>query len=111
MKIAAQARRIRRVRSTIVGSVKRPRLAVFRSNKHISAQLVDDENGHTLLAATDAKMAKKTKTEKAVEVGKKLAEQAKKKGIRTVVFDRRQYQFHGRVAALAKGAREAGLEF
>ena len=104
-------RRVRRVRSRIVGTAQRPRLAVFRSNKHIAAQLINDETGETLVEVTDLTgKLKGTKSEKAAAVGKLLAEKAKRRGVKAVVFDRRHYKFHGRVAALAQAAREAGLE-
>lgn len=96
--------------------MKRLRLAVFRSNKHIYAQIIDDEKGHTLVAANekDLKLKKEeklTKTQKAKMVGKILAEKAKRKKITNVWFDRRAYKYHGRVKALAEGAREGGLKF
>jgi large subunit ribosomal protein L18 len=107
-------RRHRRVRGKIRGSAERPRLLVFRSNRGIFAQLVDDDAGKTLAAAgwtTLPKSFKGDKTEQAAEVGKQLAEAAKKAGIETVVFDRGGYLYHGRVKALADGAREGGLSF
>jgi large subunit ribosomal protein L18 len=109
----ARLRRHRRVRGKVVGSPERPRLAVFRSNRGISAQLVDDENGRTLAAADwmHLKGFKGSKTEQAAEVGKQLAAAAKKAGIEQVVFDRAGYLYHGRVKALAEGAREGGLQF
>lgn len=95
--------------------MKRYRLAVFRSNKHIYAQIIDDEKGHTLVAASDLKDLKAgkklTKTEKAEKVGKILAEKALKLKIKDVFFDRRKYRYHGRVKALAEGARAGGLNF
>ena len=96
------------------GTAERPRLAVYRSNKGISAQLVDDLGGKTLAAASWINLRKSfkgTKTEQAAEVGKMLAENAKKAGIEAVVFDRAGYLYHGRVRALAEGAREGGLSF
>jgi large subunit ribosomal protein L18 len=109
----ARARRHRRVRGKIVGSAERPRLVVFRSNRGIEAQLVDDLEGKTLAAATwlQLKSFKGSKTEQAAEVGKLLAENAKKAGVETVVFDRGGYLYHGRVKALADAAREGGLNF
>ncbi len=110
----ARIRRHRRVRSKIAGTTERPRLAVFRSNRGISAQLVDDENGRTLAAATWTSLPKSfkgNKTEQAAEVGKRLAASAKKAGIETCVFDRAGYLYHGRVKALADAAREGGLKF
>jgi large subunit ribosomal protein L18 len=109
----ARERRHRRVRGKIRGTADRPRLAVFRSNRGIFAQLVDDDAARTLAAASwlDAKSFKGSKTEQAAEVGKRLAANAKKAGIETVVFDRGGYLYHGRVKALADGAREGGLKF
>ena len=112
-KSQARERRHRRIRGKVVGTAERPRLAVYRSNKGISAQLVDDLSGKTLAGATwlGLKSFKGTKTEQAAEVGKALAEVAKKAGIESVVFDRGGYLYHGRVKALADGAREGGLKF
>jgi large subunit ribosomal protein L18 len=109
----ARLRRHRRVRKHVAGSGARPRLVVFRSNRGISAQLVDDAQGRTLAAASwlELKRKKGTKTEQAAEVGKLLAQSAKKAGIERCVFDRAGYLFHGRVKALAEAAREGGLEF
>jgi large subunit ribosomal protein L18 len=110
----ARLRRHRRVRAKVSGTAERPRLVVSRSNKGISAQLVDDLAGRTLAAASWIglkKSFKGTKTEQAAEVGKLLAANAKKAGIETVVFDRGGYLYHGRVKALAEGAREGGLNF
>ena len=110
----ARLRRHRRVRGKVAGTAERPRLAVFRSNKGISAQLIDDEAGKTLAGASWVglkKGFKGTKTEQAAEVGKLIAAAAKKAGIETVVFDRGGYLYHGRVKALADGAREGGLQF
>ena len=110
----ARLRRHRRVRGKISGTAERPRLAVFRSNKGISAQLIDDLDAKTLAAASWrglAKSFKGNKTEQATEVGKALAAAAKKAGVEAVVFDRGGYLYHGRVKALADGAREGGLRF
>ena len=109
----ARARRHRRIRGKIVGSAERPRLAVFRSNKGISAQLVDDDTGKTLAGASWVGLGSFSgnKTEQAEQVGKALAAAAKEAGIETVVFDRGGYLYHGRVKALADGAREGGLKF
>jgi large subunit ribosomal protein L18 len=109
----ARLRRHRRVRGKVSGTAERPRLVVFRSNKGIFAQLVDDEAGRTLAAASwlDQRSAKGTKTEQAAAVGKALAQAAMNAGIRTCVFDRAGYLYHGRVKALAEGAREGGLKF
>ena len=108
-----RARRRRRIRGKVVGTAARPRLAVFRSNLGISAQLIDDDAGKTLAAATwqQLKKFKGSKTEQAAEVGKLLAANARQAGIERVVFDRGGYLYHGRVKALADAAREGGLEF
>jgi large subunit ribosomal protein L18 len=110
----ARERRHRRVRRKIVGTAERPRVAVFRSNRGIEVQLIDDVEGRTLAHASHLgvkKSFKGSKTEQAAEVGKLLAAAAKKAGIETVVFDRGGYLYHGRVKALADGAREGGLTF
>ena len=110
----ARIRRHRRVRSKVSGTAERPRLAVFRSNRGISAQLVDDEQRRTLASATWTglpKSFKGNKTAQAAEVGKRLAASASKAGVETCVFDRAGYLFHGRVKALAEAAREGGLKF
>src|SRR5262245_48226929 len=110
----ARARRHRRIRGKVAGTAERPRLVVSRSNKGISAQLVDDQTGKTLAGATWLGLAKSfegNKTEQATEVGKLLAEAAKAAGIERCVFDRGGYLYHGRVKALADGAREGGLSF
>lgn len=119
-------RRQRRVRAKMFGTALRPRLSVFRSNKHIYAQIINDEEGKTAVAASDREIknqkAKSKMTEKkakisnagierAREVGKLIAEKAKKLGIQKVVFHRGGYAYHGQVKALAEGAREGGLEF
>ena len=103
-------RRHLRVRKALTGTSERPRLVVFRSLKHITAQVVDDTRGHTLLTVTDVGLEGK-KSEKSLQVGKLVAERAKQAGITRVVFDRAGYQYHGRVKAVADGAREGGLEF
>lgn len=114
---AARVRRHRRVRQRVVGTPQRPRLCVFRSLKHIYAQVIDDEGGHTLVAASDLETDtrkqgdRKRKTEVASLVGQRLAARALEKGIGTVVFDRGGYKFHGRVKALADAARQSGLVF
>jgi large subunit ribosomal protein L18 len=111
-KLEARKRRHRRVRGKIAGTAERPRLAVFRSNRGIFAQLVDDESGRTLAGASwKAVSSSGSKTDQAAEVGKALAAAAKKAGIERCVFDRGGYLYHGRVKALADGAREGGLEF
>jgi large subunit ribosomal protein L18 len=109
----ARQRRHRRVRGKVSGSSERPRLAVFRSNRGVFAQLVDDGTGKTLAGASwvGLKSFKGDKSAQAREVGKALAEAAKKAGIESVVFDRGGYLYHGRVKALADGAREGGLKF
>ena len=110
----ARARRHRRVRGKVSGTAERPRLAVFRSNVGIYGQLIDDLEGKTLASASWRclpKNFKGTKTEQAAEVGKQLAAAAKSAGIETCVFDRAGYLYHGRVKALAEGAREGGLRF
>jgi large subunit ribosomal protein L18 len=109
----ARDRRHRRVRGKVTGTAERPRLAVFRSNRGIEAQLIDDVEAKTLASASwlALKGFKGDKTEQSTEVGKLLAQNAKKAGIETAVFDRGGYLFHGRVKALADGAREGGLRF
>ncbi len=110
----ARARRHRRVRGRVSGTADRPRLVVFRSNRGIEAQLVDDLTGRTLAAASwlaIRKSFKGDKTGQAAEVGKLLAANAKQAGIEACVFDRAGYLYHGRVKALADGAREGGLQF
>ena len=101
----------KRVRKNIFGTAETPRLSVFRSNKAIYAQLIDDNKGVTLLAASTQAGAKGTKVEQAAAVGKELAEKAVANGIENVVFDRNGYLYHGRVQSLAEGAREGGLKF
>ena len=110
----ARLRRHRRVRGKLAGTAERPRLVVFRSNRGIFAQVVDDDAGRTLAAASWKELPqsfKGDKTEQASEVGKRLAAAAKKAGVEAVVFDRAGYLYHGRVKALADGAREGGLSF
>jgi large subunit ribosomal protein L18 len=111
----ARIRRHRRVRKTVRGTAERPRLAVFRSNRHITAQVIDDVAGRTLAAAstveTTVGASGTGNITAATEVGKLLAERAKAAGVDKVVFDRGGNQYHGRVAAVADAAREAGLEF
>ena len=102
----------RRVRRNIFGTAEKPRLSVYRSNKEIYAQIIDDNSGVTLVSATSRKSdAAGTKTEVSTTVGKALAEKAIAKGIETVVFDRNGFVYHGRIKALAEGAREGGLKF
>ena len=105
----------RRIRKVVSGTESRPRLSVFRSNKEIYAQIVDDVKGNTIVSASsrdkDISSAKGTKTEIAGLVGKSLAEKALKAGVEAIAFDRGGYQYHGRVKSLADGAREGGLKF
>ncbi|ATA72411.1 MULTISPECIES: 50S ribosomal protein L18 [Capnocytophaga] len=104
-----------RIRKVVSGTAEQPRLAVFRSNNEIYAQIVDDTKGTTLVAASsrdkEISAAKATKTEKAALVGKAIAEKALKQGIEKIAFDRGGYLYHGRVKSLAEGAREGGLKF
>jgi len=110
-------RRHLRIRKKIKGTPERPRLAVFRSEKHIYAQIIDDTKGHTLVAASTldkelrGKLAKTYNVEAAKEVGRLIAQRALSLGIKKVVFDRGGFKYHGRIKALADAAREAGLEF
>jgi large subunit ribosomal protein L18 len=114
-KTEQRTRRHRRVRKKVTGTAERPRLAVFRSNKHIYAQLIDDVAGRTVAAASTVEQVARggaTGTVAAArEVGTRLGERGKAAGVGKVVFDRGGFQFHGRVAAVAEGARGAGLEF
>lgn len=116
-KYQARKRRQRRVRAKLHGTAERPRLNIFRSNENIFAQIINDDEGLTLASAStiDTEVAPqvqdKTKSESAKVVGQVLAGRAKKAGVETVIFDRGGFQYHGRVAALAEGAREAGLKF
>jgi large subunit ribosomal protein L18 len=114
-KATARARRHLRVRKRVNGSAERPRLVVTRSNRHVFVQVVDDTKSHTVAWASTMEDALRAtegdKTAKAREVGKLVAERAKAAGIATVVFDRGGNAYHGRVAAVAEGAREAGLDF
>jgi large subunit ribosomal protein L18 len=114
-KYVARQRRHRRVRKHIEGTTQRPRMNIFRSNKNIFVQVIDDIQGRTLVSCSTidsdvaAKLVDKTKLEAAKIVGQVVAERAKEAGITTVVFDRGGFKYHGRVAAIAEGAREAGL--
>ena len=116
-KATARKRRHRRIRAKSVGTVSRPRLSVFRSLSNIFVQVIDDEAGMTLVSASTidreiaAQLEGKSKVEAARLVGKIVAERAKNAGVHSVIFDRGGYKYHGRVAALAEGAREAGLKF
>ena len=115
--LLARKRRHRRVRKKISGTAERPRLNVFRSLRHIYAQIIDDDRGRTLIAASTQdpalrdQLAGLDKTAQAKVVGQALAERAQAKSVRQVIFDRGGYKYHGRVKALADGAREGGLEF
>jgi large subunit ribosomal protein L18 len=106
-------RRRRRVRARIRGSAERPRLSVYRSNRGVFAQLIDDDSGRTLASVswTEPDLRELGSMEQAKRVGELLAERAKAAGVETCVFDRGGYRFHGRVAAIAEGAREGGLRF
>jgi large subunit ribosomal protein L18 len=109
----ARVRRHRRVRKKVTGTAARPRLAVYRSNRHVYAQLIDDDSGRTLFAAStkeaDAGTSKNADVDAAKGVGLRIAERAKAAGVESVVFDRAGYRYHGQVAAVADAAREAGL--
>ena len=107
----ARLRRRRRVRAKVRGSAQRPRLSVFRSNRGVSAQLVDDDRGHTLTAVTwtEPELRDLKKAEQSTKAGQLLAERAKAAGIERAVFDRGGYQYHGHVKAFADGVREGGL--
>jgi large subunit ribosomal protein L18 len=106
----ARITRHRRVRKHVSGSPERPRLTVYRSNRHVYAQLVDDRAGKTVASASDLVLADGDKSARAKEVGKLLAERAKAAGVERAVFDRAGRLYHGRVKAVAEGAREGGLE-
>ena len=111
---AQRQKRHKRVRAKVFGTTQRPRLNVFRSEKNIYAQIIDDVAGKTLVSASSLEKdfsCDGTKTDAAKQVGQLVAERAKAKGIETVVFDRGGYVYHGRVKALAEGAREGGLQF
>ena len=113
----ARLKRQRRIRKTVTGSTARPRLSVFRSARHIYAQIIDDDQGVTLASASSVEKSFKaletfdSKIAQAVHIGKLVAERAKDKGIQKVVFDRNGFLYHGRIKAVSDGAREAGLEF
>jgi large subunit ribosomal protein L18 len=110
---AKRLKRRRRVRAKVHGTAERPRISVFRSNRGLFAQLIDDDAGRTITAVqwTEADLRSLKPMEQATEAGKLLASRAKEAGIDTAVFDRGGYQYHGRVKALAEGAREGGLDF
>ena len=107
----AVRKRHRRVRKKVLGTAERPRLAVYRSNRHIYAQLIDDFAGATLASASTLANGDGDPKEKAKSVGSDIAAKAKKAGIERAVFDRGGFRYHGRIQAVAEGAREAGLEF
>ncbi|MGD8251323.1 MAG: 50S ribosomal protein L18 [Desulfobacterales bacterium] len=113
----ARLKRKRRIRKKILGTPERPRLTIFRSARHIYAQLIDDTNGSTIASASSLDKSVKegqafdSKKSQAVQIGKLVAERAITKGVKKVVFDRNGYLYHGRVKAISDGAREAGLEF
>jgi large subunit ribosomal protein L18 len=109
----ARLRRRRRVRAKVAGTTQRPRLSVYRSNRGVFAQLIDDSKSHTVAAVNwiEPELRKLTASEQAKKAGELLAERAKAAGVETCVFDRGGYQYHGRVKALAEGAREGGLVF
>jgi large subunit ribosomal protein L18 len=112
IKTEKRARLHKKIRSRVEGTEARPRLSVFRSNRYMYAQLIDDVKGVTVASASDISITdKSTKVERAFAVGKKLAEEAKKIKVTTVVFDRGGFSYRGRVQALAEGAREGGLNF
>ena len=110
MQRKARIKRHLSIRKHLLGLKMRPRLSVFRSNKHIYAQIIDDLEGKTLVSASDDKMNKIKKSDKAYEVGRKIAEKALRKKIKDVVFDRGGFLYHGRVLEVARGAREGGLK-
>ena len=119
-KVASRAQRHRRVRKKVRGTPARPRLAVYRSNKHIYAQVIDDLSGSTVVSASsieldgkkvDGKVQKSATVDVAKAIGLRIGERAKDAGITTVVFDRGGFRYHGRIAGVADGAREAGLKF
>ena len=113
-RLEARRRRHFRVRKGVIGTSQRPRLAVFRSNRYLYAQVIDDQTGRTLAAASSQEAALREKTlsvETATEIGKLVAERAKEAGVEAVVFDRGGFTYHGRIKALADAARASGLEF
>lgn len=104
-------RRKLKIRNRVIGTMERPRLSVYRTNQHIYAQLIDDSNSQTIMATSDVKLEKGTKSEKAKLVGENLAKLAQSKKITKVVFDRNGFKFHGRIKELAQGAKDGGLIF
>lgn len=116
LRVIKKKRRAKRVRSRMSGTSEKPRLSVFRSNNHLYCQLIDDENRKTICAASDKELGKAGKgghvtVEGAKELGQLVAKKALEKGVKTVVFDRGSYKYHGRLMSLAQGAREGGLDF
>ena len=114
-KVEARGRRHRRVRKKVRGTAERPRLAVFRSNRHIYAQVIDDVSGRTVASAStmeaEVRSGATSTVDAAKAVGERIGERAKAAGVDTVVFDRGGFRYHGRVAGVAEGARDSGLEF
>lgn len=113
-KVALRARRKARIRKKISGTTARPRLSVFRSSSHIYAQVIDDTSGHTLVAVhsfSDKGNGPRANVERCTELGKQLAQKCLAKNVKQVVFDKNGFAFHGRLKAIAEGAREAGLDF
>jgi len=110
-KVQSRERRHIRVRARVIGTSVRPRLAVFRSNRYVYAQLINDETGTTMAASDSRKVTGATMTERAGEVGKAIAKAAESKGVKQAVFDRGGFRYQGVVAAVADGARAGGLEF
>ncbi|MCB0505166.1 MAG: 50S ribosomal protein L18 [Cyclobacteriaceae bacterium] len=114
MKITKSDRRLRirrGIRTKIAGTSERPRLSVYKSNKAVYAQIIDDSKGHTLVSANSTEINSGSNVDASKQLGLKLAEKAKAAGVENVVFDRGGYQYHGKVKALAEGAREGGLKF
>ena len=111
LKLERKQRRIKRIRRKIFGTLRRPRLAVTKTNRQIFAQIIDDNSGKTLAAVSTLKITKGSKTEQAASAGDQLARTATKAKITQVVFDRRGFKFHGRVKAFAEAAKRAGLKF
>ncbi len=110
-KLDKRIRLKKKIRTKVTGTIERPRLSVFRSNKFIYAQVIDDTTGKTIVSANDMKVVKGKKTERSLDIGKEIAKLAIAKGIKTVVFDRNGFKYTGRVKALADSAREGGLIF
>ena len=114
-KLTGRSKRKKRIKKKIYGDAKRPRVSIFRSNKYIYAQVVDDEKGRTITSVSDEKLAlrkkKVTRVDRAFKVGEKLAGLLKKKKLKQIVFDRSGYKYHGRVKAVAEGLRKGGIEF